>query len=125
MTSDRNSDPKSNISEIEQIAAQQADYKAKAARWSIEIAIFLFALLVAIIILIDLEVSSIVVSFIAAISLALVWLIAWQNGKKLYKRIYDEELRRLRLEINGIVENSVVEDLEEQVRKALRKRWEE
>ncbi|MFC2005601.1 hypothetical protein ACFLVG_01400 [Chloroflexota bacterium] len=116
---------KQDIKEIERVAVQQAKYRAQVARWSIEIAIFLVAVLIAIIIMVAREVNTVVVALAAVISLLIVWVTAWWQGNRLYKRFYYEELRRLRLEYKGIVELTIEEEVAEKVREALKRRWEQ
>ncbi len=77
---------------IEQFAMQAAKNKTNVAKWGLDIAILLFALLFTIIILISLGISTNIVSIVAIMGLALVWLIGWARGKRLYQRIYNEEL---------------------------------
>ena len=114
---------KQGIKEIGQVAAQQAKHRAQVARWNIEIAIFLVVVLIVIIIMVTREVSVVVVALVSVISLLIVWLTGWWQGKRLYNRFYYEELRRLRLEYTGVVEKTVEEAVAEQVREALKRRW--
>jgi archaellum biogenesis protein FlaJ (TadC family) len=114
--------PEQDIAEIEQIAAQQAKYRANVARWSIEIAIFLFALLIILIILLSEGIGIEIVAPIAIFGLAMVWFVGRRQGKQLYKRFYHEEMRKLRLELKGIAGETLEDELEEQVREALARR---
>ena len=110
--------------ELEQTAAQRATDKAKNARWDLNIAIFLVAVLFLIIILATYtKVGLEVVAPIAIVGLAMVWLLGWRKGKQLYQRFYEEELARLQFELKRTVKEAVEETIEEKVQKALRERW--
>jgi len=76
---------------IEQLATQVATNKTNMAKWGLDIAVLLFALLIAVIILVSLGISINFVAIVAIIGLALVWFIGWNRGKQLYERIYNEE----------------------------------
>jgi len=71
---------------------QVATNKTNIAKWSLDIAILLFALLIVVIILLSLGISTNIVAIVAITGLVLVWLIGWTRGKQLYQRIYYEEL---------------------------------
>ena len=113
--------------EIEQTATQKARDRAKAARWDLDIAVFLFAVLIIIIILLFQDIGIEIVAPVAVFGLAMVWLLGWRRGKQLYQRFYDEEILKLESElkraVKGAVEESVEETIEEKVQKALRERW--
>ena len=113
--------------ETERTAAQRAKDRAGAARWDLDIAVFLFAVLIIIIILLFGEVGIEIVAPVAVFGLAMVWLVGWRRGRQLYQRFYDEELSKLELElkktVKGAVEKTVEETIEEKVQKALRERW--
>jgi len=107
--------------ETERAAARRARDKANAARWSLEVAVFLFAVLIIVIILLFEGFGVLLVGPIAIIGLSLVWLMGWRQGKLLYQRFYDEELETLQQTQRDI--NSVEETIEQQVQKAFRQRW--
>ncbi len=113
--------------EMEQTAAQRARDRAMAARWDLNIAIFLFAVLIIVVILLFQGIRIEIVAPIAVFGLAMVWLCGWRRGRQLYGRFYDEELSNLELElkkvVKGAVEKTVEETIEEKVQKALRERW--
>ena len=109
--------------EMEQTATQRARDRAKAARWNLDVAIFLFAVLIIIIILLFQQVRIEIVSSVAVLGLAMVWLVGWRQGKQLYQRFYDEELAKLEQELKRTVAGAVEETIEEKVQKALRQRW--
>ena len=114
--------------EMERTAVQRARDRAGNARWDLNIAIFLFAVLILVIILATYTKMGIeVVAPIALLGLAMVWLLGWKRGKQLYPRFYDEELSKLEQElrktVKAAVKETVEETIEEKVQKALRERW--
>jgi len=113
--------------EMEQTAAQRAKDRANAARWNLDIAIFSFAILIIVIILLFQEIRIEIVAPVAIFGLAMVWLTGWRQGRQLYPRLYDEELSKLEQELEKAVtetiEKTVEETIEERVQKALRDRW--
>ena len=80
--------------EMERTAAQRARDRAGAARWNLDIAIFLFAVLIIVIILLFQDVGIGVVAPVALFGLVMVWLEGWRKGRKLYNRFYEEELSK-------------------------------
>ena len=114
---------KQDTSEMERTAAQRAKERANAARWNLDIAIFLFAVLIIIIILLFQDIRIEIVTPIAVFGLAMVWLVGWRRGRELYSRYYDEELIKLGRELRGTDEQTLEETIEEKVQKALRERW--
>ena len=62
-----------------------------------------------------------IVATVAVLSLAMVWLMGWRRGQRLYQSFYDEELARLELGS----QRAKAETVEEMVKKALRQRWQE
>jgi len=118
--------------EMERAAARRARDRAGAARWDLNIAVFLFAVLILIIILATYTKMGIeVVAPIAIFGLAMVWLVGWRRGRQLYQRFYSEELSNLERElkktvketVKKTVKKTVEETIEEKVQKALRERW--
>lgn len=105
--------------EDEQRAIRRASERARTARWDLNVAIFLFAVLIIIIILLFQGFSLEIVAPIAVAGLALVWLIGWRQGRQLYERFLEEELAKLEFERGRKME----ETIEEAVQKALRARW--
>lgn len=81
--------------EKEQEAARAAKVRASSARWDLDLAIFLFTILITVIILLFQNIAIEVVGPIAALGLALVWLLGWKRGKHLYRRFYEEEKAKL------------------------------
>ena len=114
--------------EMERAAARRARDRAKNARWDLNVAIFLFAVLILVIILATYTKMGIeVVAPVAIFGLVMAWLVGWRRGKQLYQSFYDEELSNLKQELKkavaGAVKKTVEETIEERVQKALRERW--
>jgi len=113
--------------EMELTAAERARDRARSARWDLNIAIFLFAVLILVIILVTYTKMGIeIVAPIALFGLAMVWLVGWRRERQLYGRFYDEELSKLEREAKkvdkGTVEPTLEETIEDKVQKALRER---
>jgi len=104
--------------EMEQTASQRAKDRARPARWDLDIAVFMFAILIIVIILLFQEITLEIVAPVAIFGLAMVWLAGWRRGKQLYQRFYEEELIKLEREL---IATEVT--IEERVQKALRERW--
>ena len=109
--------------ELEQIAALRAKDRAKAATWNLDIAVFLFAILIIIIMLLFQDISIEIVAPVALFGLAMVWLVGWRRGRQLYQRYYDDELLKLRQETESTVKATAEESIEEIVQKALREKY--
>ncbi len=107
--------------EMEQTAVRRAKDRAGAARWDLDIAVFLFGVLIIIIILLFQGIGIEIVAPVAVFGLAMVWLVGWRRGRQLFPRFYDEEL--IRLERESRKTETVEETIEERVQKALRERW--
>jgi len=112
--------------EMEQTAAQRAKDRANAARWNLDIAVFSFAILIIVIILLFQGIRIEIVAPVAIFGLAMVWLTGWRQGRQLYPRFYNEELSKLKQElekaVTGTVEKTVEETIDERVQRALRER---
>ncbi len=106
--------------ETERMAAQRAQERARVARWDLDIAVFLFAILIIIVILLFQEIGIEIVAPVAVFGLAMVWLVGWRRGRQLYQRFYDEELSKLKPQQKETKEETV----EERVQRALRERGE-
>ena len=111
---------------MERTAAQNAKIRARVARWDLDIAVFLFAVLIIVIILLFQKIGIEVVGTVAIFGLTMVWLVGWRRGKQLYQRFYDEELAKLEPEskesVEEIVKEKVAVTVEDMVKKALLKR---
>jgi len=108
---------------MEQAAMQRARYRAKAARWDLDVAVFFFAILIIVVILLFQVTGLEFVAPAAIAGLAMGWLMGWKKGKQLYEHFYDEEISKLEQELRKTVEGAVEETIEEKVQKALRQRW--
>ena len=109
--------------ELEQIVAGRARDRAKAATWNLDIAVFLFAILIIIIMLLFQDISIEIVAPVALFGLVMVWLVGWRRGRQLYQRYYDDELLKLRQETESTVKATAEESIEEIVQKALREKY--
>jgi len=112
--------------EMEATASERAIIRARAARWDLDIAVFLFAILIIIIILLFQKIAIEPVSLIAIFGLVVVWVAGWRRGKQLYQRFYGEELLKLeeaRMQTSGELKKRVEETIEDIVKKALLERW--
>lgn len=107
---------------MEQTAIRRAKDRANAARWDLDTAVFSFAVLIIVIILLFQEISVEIVAPVALFGLCMVWLVGWRRGRDLYQRFYDEELSKLEYAREKSVEKTVEETVEEKVQKALRER---
>jgi len=108
--------------ETEREVARRAKIMAGAAKWDLNIAIFLFAILILIIILLFQGVRVEIVAPIAVVGLAFVWLAGWRRGRRLYEHFYSEEISKLDQGLSKTIKSSVEETIAEQVQKALRDR---
>ncbi len=109
--------------EMEQAAARQAKERAGPARWDLDIAVFMFAVLIIVIILLFQGIGLEITAPVAIVGLALVWLAGWRRGRQLYWRYYEEELAKLEMEARRTPRGTLEETVEEKVQKALRERW--
>jgi Flp pilus assembly protein TadB len=126
--SDTDATPQVDVdSDIEQIAAHRAQERARVGQWGLDVAVFLFAILMAIVILAFQGAKLEVVAPVAIVGLSLAWLWGWRRGRRLYQRCYEEEFLKLRQElrrkIQGTVDEIIEETVEDKVQKALRERW--
>jgi len=110
--------------EMEQMATQRARYRAKAAMWDLDTALFFFAIMTIVIILSFQGIEVEVVAPVAMFGLAMGWVMGWKKGKQAYRLFYDEELSKLEQELRKTVKGAVEETIEEKVKEAMRKRWE-
>ena len=115
--------------EIKQLATTRATVRASNARWDLNVAVFLFAVLIIVIILLFQGIGIEIVAPIALFGLVMVWLVGWRRGRELYETFYDEELAKLEQESEKKgkkekkIEKVVEETIEEKIQKALRERW--
>ncbi len=114
---------KLDISEIERTARKLARNRANTEMWSADIALYIFAVLVIIVILLFEGVRNEISVLIAIFGLGMGWLVGFRQGKRLYQRFYDEELVRLGGGFRETDTETAKETVEEMVRKALTDRW--
>ena len=103
--------------EMERTAAQRARDRAKAARWDLDVAVFFFAILATVIILLFQGIGVEVMAPAAIFGLAMGWLMGWRKGKQTYARFYDEELSKLEKELEKTM-SALEEIIKERVREA-------
>lgn len=112
--------------EIKQQAARKAAARARVARWDLDVAVFLFAVLIIVIILLFQGIGLEVVAPIALFGLVMVWLVGWRRGRQLYDGFYKEELAKLEQGLakeRKTMAEEIEETIEEKVQRALRERW--
>jgi len=80
---------------IEHLAMQMARNRANVTKWGLNVAIFLFAILITIIILTAQGIGIGISAPLAISGLAMAWLVGWRQGRRLYQRFYAEELLNL------------------------------
>ena len=114
--------------EMERAVKQRASDRSAAGRWDLDVAVFLFAILIIVIILLFQDMGIEIVAPVAIFGLAMVWLVGWRRGRELYRRYYQEEMGAIRQVLKKTVKGKVgkkveVETVEEKVQRALRERW--
>ena len=107
--------------EMAQTAAQRARYRAKAARWDLDVAVFFFAILTIVMILLFQGVGLEFVAPAAILGLALGWLMGRKKEKQVYELFYEEELSKLDQELEKTLD-TLGEMIEEKVQRAKRER---
>jgi len=107
--------------EMERLAAQRARIRAKAARWDLDVAVFFFAVVIIVTILVFQGVQLEIVGPAATLGLAMGWLMGWKKGKQVYESFYDEELFKLGKNLVEL-EREMAEAIEEKVQRMLRER---
>ena len=103
--------------EMERTAAQRARDRAKAARWDLDVAVFFFAILATVMILLFQGTGVEFTAPAAIFGLAMGWLMGWKKGKQIYARFYDEELSKLGKELEKTM-SALEEIIKERVQKA-------
>jgi xanthine/uracil permease len=107
--------------EMAQTAVRRARYRAKAARWDLDVAVFFFAILTIVMILLFQGVGLEFVAPAAILGLALGWLMGWKKEKQVYELFYEEELSKLDQELEKTLD-TLGEMIEEKVQRAKRER---
>jgi Flp pilus assembly protein TadB len=113
---------KQNTALMERTATRRAGDRAKVARWDLDVAVLLFAVLILIVILLFSGINTTIVAPIGVFGLSVAWLVGWIKGRKLYKRFYAEELLGLRRELKKVVKEAEAETVDEKIQKALKER---
>ncbi len=90
--------PKQYDERIELLAMQVARNRTNVAQWGLNIAVFLFGLLIITGVLVLLGVDTILVALIAILGLIIVWYVGRKRGKQLYQRFFTEEMVSLQQE---------------------------
>lgn len=111
--------------EMEQLAAKRARERSRTARWDLDVAVFLFAVLIIVVILLYQDIGIEIVAPVALFGLVMVWLVGWRRGRQLYNGFYEEELAKLQQALEEQEKKAKVtmeETVEEKVQKALRER---
>ena len=75
-------------------AAQRARDRANAAKWSLDVALFLVGVVAIVLILTSGRASIGVIASVALLGLAMAWLVGWRRARQVYGRFLDEELAR-------------------------------
>ena len=81
-----------NTQEAEMKAVQAAQAKTNLTKWGINSVIFLFALLIIVYYMINLDVNINIVAAVAIAGLGSVWFTGWKRGKQLFRQFYTSEL---------------------------------
>ena len=117
--------------EIKREAVRRAKERVRIARWDLNVAVFLFVVLIIVIILLFQDISVGIVAPVAIFGLIMVWITGWRRGQQLYRSFYEEELVRLEKEMEEAEEKekreknagkTMEETVEETVQRALRER---
>ncbi len=107
--------------ELERAAIQRAKDRAASGRWDLNVAIFLFAVLIIVIILLFQDVAIEIVAPVAIFGLAMVWVVGWRRGKQLYRHFLEEEIAAGKRGVDRTM-GANEETIEDRVQKALRNR---
>ena len=105
--------------EMKQTAAQRAKQKSRTARWDLDVAVFFFAILLIIMILMFEGIGIEYTAPAAICGLAMGWLMGWKKGRQAYARFYDEELIEMEKELENTL-STLEEIIEEAVQKVQR-----
>lgn len=107
--------------ELERAAIRKAKDRAASGRWDLNVAIFLFAVLIIVIILLFQDVGIEIVAPVAIFGLAMVWLVGWRRGRQLYVHFLEEEITAAKRGVDQTMV-AIEETIEDRVQKALRNR---
>ena len=95
-------------------AKQRAADRAQAAKWDLNIAIYLFSILIVIIIMASVEARLEIMAPVSILGLSGVWLYGANRGRRLQKCFFQEETLKIRTEMSIVKEETV----EDQIQKA-------
>jgi hypothetical protein len=107
--------------ELTRAADRRARDRAASGKWDLNVAIFLFAVLIIVIILLFQDIGIEVVAPVAIFGLAMVWLVGWRRGRQLYQYFLEEEIASARQGVDRTM-GAIEETIEDRVQKALRNR---
>lgn len=102
-----------------QLATQRAKTRSEVARWNTDIAVFMFSVFIVMVILLFVGVKIEIIGGVALFGLSFVWFEGRRRGSNLYKLFLSEELSKL----NGPSQNIDSEKVEEEIEKALRRKF--
>ena len=111
--------------DIKRLASTRAKVRARTARWDLDTAVFSFAILIIVFILLFQDIEVEIVAPVALFGLVMVWFVGWRRGRQLYITFYEEEIARLTQRLTSEekrLEEAIEETIEEKVQKALRER---
>ncbi|MFC1873696.1 response regulator transcription factor [Chloroflexota bacterium] len=84
---------------IEHIAIQDAQQKANIGKWSLNVVVFLFTILITIIVLTAQGIGIKIVAPIAVFALVAVWTVGTRQWNQLFKLFYAEELSKIQVKM--------------------------
>lgn len=93
--------------DVETVARQVALSKANVAKWGVNSVVLLFALLIAIIIMVNQNVLMSIVAVVAVGGLGYVWFSGWKRGRQLYTSFLNEEIVNLQQKPEKIADISL------------------
>lgn len=109
---------------MERAAMQRASDRANVGMWDLNVAAFMFAVLVLVIILVTYTNMGVeVVGSVGILGLLVAWFAGRRRGRRLRQHFYDEELLNLEQELRKVEKEPEEETIEDKVRKALHDRW--
>ena len=91
---------------IERVAIGRARARTNVERWSPNVFMLAVSLLIVTNTLIYTKVSMTVVGAVTMLGLIAVWVMAWLQGKRLYRQAYNEELLKLQREAAKLIGES-------------------
>lgn len=86
----------SDEKQIEELAADRARRQTQSARWNVNIVIFTYAILTTVMLLRFENIPTGVVAAVAVSGLAMTWFLGRMRGKKIYQRLYEQELAEIK-----------------------------